>query len=284
MKKNGLFSRLFMGLVFLFLYAPIFVLIVFSFNATKSRTVWGGFSLDWYAKLFQNTQIMGALYTTLLVSVISAAIATIAGTAAAIGFYSMKRRPRTLCLSVNNIPMTNADIVTGVSLMLLFVFAGRFLPFKQGFATLLIAHITFDIPYVILSVLPKLRQLDANIYEAAQDLGATGFLAFRKVVLPEIMPGVLNGMLIAFTMSIDDFVISYFTAGSQTSTLAMVIYSMTRRKISPEINALSTLMFLVVLALLLVINIRQANQDKAAKKKADKLAAPGSAALLDTQK
>jgi spermidine/putrescine ABC transporter, permease protein potC len=283
-KKNGLFSRLFMGLVFLFLYAPIFVLIVFSFNATKSRTVWGGFSLDWYAKLFQNTQIMGALYTTLLVSVIAAAIATIAGTAAAIGFYSMKRRPRTLCLSVNNIPMTNADIVTGVSLMLLFVFAGRFLPFKQGFATLLIAHITFDIPYVILSVLPKLRQLDANIYEAAQDLGATGFLAFRKVVLPEIMPGVLNGMLIAFTMSIDDFVISYFTAGSQTSTLAMVIYSMTRRKISPEINALSTLMFLVVLALLLVINIRQANQDKAAKKKADKLAAPGSAALLDTQK
>ena len=284
MKKNGLFSRLFMGLVFLFLYAPIFVLIVFSFNATKSRTVWGGFSLDWYAKLFQNTQIMGALYTTLLVSVIAAAIATIAGTAAAIGFYSMKRRPRTLCLSVNNIPMTNADIVTGVSLMLLFVFAGRFLPFKQGFATLLIAHITFDIPYVILSVLPKLRQLDANIYEAAQDLGATGFLAFRKVVLPEIMPGVLNGMLIAFTMSIDDFVISYFTAGSQTSTLALVIYSMTRRKISPEINALSTLMFLVVLALLLVINIRQANQDKAAKKKADKLAAPGSAALLDTQK
>ena len=284
MKKNGLFSRLFMGLVFLFLYAPIFVLIVFSFNATKSRTVWGGFSLDWYAKLFQNTQIMGALYTTLLVSVIAAAIATIAGTAAAIGFYSMKRRPRTLCLSVNNIPMTNADIVTGVSLMLLFVFAGRFLPFKQGFATLLIAHITFDIPYVILSVLPKLRQLDANIYEAAQDLGATGFLAFRKVVLPEIMPGVLNGMLIAFTMSIDDFVISYFTAGSQTSTLAMVIYSMTRRKISPEINDLSTIMFLVVLALLLVINIRQANQDKAAKKKADKLAAPGSAALLDTQK
>lgn len=284
MKKNGIFSRLFMGLVFLFLYAPIFVLIVFSFNATKSRTVWGGFSLDWYAKLFQNTQIMGALYTTLLVSVIAAAIATIAGTAAAIGFYSMKRRPRTLCLSVNNIPMTNADIVTGVSLMLLFVFAGRFLPFKQGFATLLIAHITFDIPYVILSVLPKLRQLDPNIYEAAQDLGATGFLAFRKVVLPEIMPGVLNGMLIAFTMSIDDFVISYFTAGSQTSTLAMVIYSMTRRKISPEINALSTLMFLVVLALLLVINIRQANQDKAAKKKADKLAAPGSAALLDTQK
>lgn len=262
MKKNGLFSRLFMGLVFLFLYAPIFVLIVFSFNATKSRTVWGGFSLDWYAKLFQNTQIMGALYTTLLVSVIAAAIATIAGTAAAIGFYSMKRRPRTLCLSVNNIPMTNADIVTGVSLMLLFVFAGRFLPFKQGFATLLIAHITFDIPYVILSVLPKLRQLDANIYEAAQDLGATGFLAFRKVVLPEIMPGVLNGMLIAFTMSIDDFIISYFTAGSGVSTLAMTIYSMTKKRVSPEINAISTLLFGAVLLLLIIINVRESRQER----------------------
>lgn len=283
MKKNGLFSKLFMGLVFLFLYAPIFVLIVFSFNATKSRTVWGGFSLDWYAKLFQNDQILTALYTTLLVSVVAAVVATIAGTAAAIGFYSMKRRPRTLCMSVNSIPMTNADIVTGVSLMLLFVFAGRFLPFKQGFATLLIAHITFNIPYVILSVLPKLRQLDPNIYEAAQDLGATGFLAFRKVVLPEIMPGVLNGLLIAFTMSIDDFVISYFTAGSQTSTLAMEIYSMTRRKISPEINALSTLMFLVVLALLLIVNIRQANQDKAAKKKVAKLRPNETAAILDPQ-
>lgn len=262
MKKNGLFSRLFMGLVFLFLYAPIFVLIVFSFNATKSRTVWGGFSLDWYAKLFQNTQIMGALYTTLLVSVIAAAIATIAGTAAAIGFYSMKRRPRTLCLSVNNIPMTNADIVTGVSLMLLFVFAGRFLPFKQGFATLLIAHITFDIPYVILSVLPKIRQLDPNLAEAALDLGATPMTAFRKVVLPELMPGIINGALIAFTMSIDDFVISYFTAGSQVSTLSMVVYSMVRRRVSPEINALSTLLFVVVVTLLVIVNVRQTRQDK----------------------
>ena len=268
MKKNGVFSRAFMGLVFLFLYAPIFVLIVFSFNAEKSRTVWHGFSLHWYAELFQNERIMNALYTTLLVSVLAAVIATMAGTAAAIGFYSMKRRPRTLLTSVSNITLTNAEIITGVSLMLLFVFLGKFLPFKLGFGTLLISHITFDIPYVILSVMPKLRQLDPNIYEAAQDLGATGFLAFRKVVLPEIMPGVFNGLHIHFTMSFDDFIISYFTAGSSVSTLAMEIYSMTRKRISPEINALSTLLFVVVLALLLIVNLRQSSQEKAARKKA----------------
>ena len=270
MKQNSVFNRAFMVLIFLFLYAPIFVLMVFSFNANKSRTVWGGFSLQWYVELSQNSSIMDALQVTLAVSVISAIVATILGTMAAIGFYSMKRRTRSACLAVNNIPLTNADIVTGVSLMLLFVFAIRFLPFKLGFGTLLIAHITFNIPYVILSVLPKLRQLDPNIYEAAQDLGATGFVAFRKVVLPEIMPGVWNGMLIAFTMSIDDFVISYFTAGSSTSTLAMEIYSMTRKRISPEINALSTIMVLVVLILLLIVNLRQVRQDKIAlaKKKA----------------
>ena len=264
-----------MVLIFLFLYAPIFVLMVFSFNANKSRTVWGGFSLQWYVELAQNSSIIEALQVTLAVSVISAIVATILGTMAAMGFYSMKRRTRAACLAVNNIPMTNADIVTGVSLMLLFVFAIGFLPFKLGFGTLLIAHITFNIPYVILSVLPKLRQLDPNIYEAAQDLGATGFVAFRKVVLPEIMPGVWNGMLIAFTMSIDDFVISYFTAGSSTSTLAMEIYSMTRKRISPEINALSTILFLVVLILLLIVNLRQIRQDKAALEKKKALTANG---------
>lgn len=262
-----------MGLVFLFLYAPIFVLIAFSFNENKSRTVWGGFSLQWYGELLQNTRIISALQVTLAVSVISAIVATVLGTMAAIGFYSMKRKPRAACMAVNNIPMTNADIVTGVSLMLLFVFAAKVLPISLGFGTLLIAHITFNIPYVILSVLPKLRQLDPNIYEAAQDLGATGFVAFRKVVLPEIMPGVLNGLLIAFTMSFDDFVISYFTAGSSVSTLAMEIYSMTRLRISPEINALSTLMFLSVLLLLVIINLRQHHQDKAALAKQRALSA-----------
>jgi spermidine/putrescine transport system permease protein len=280
-KKNGVFSSLFMALVFLFLYAPIFVLIVFSFNALKSRTVWGGFSLQWYIQLFHNTRILDALRTTLLISVVAAAVATIAGTAAAIGFHNMKRRPRGVLMTVSNVTMTNAEIITGVSMMLLFVFAGRALGFNQGFGTLLIAHITFDIPYVILSVMPKLRQLDPNIYEAAQDLGATGFLAFRKVVLPEIMPGVLNGMLIAFTMSIDDFIISYFTAGSETTTLALEIYSMTRKRISPEINALSTLMFLVVLILLVVVNVRQSRQERSEKRRAAKLVPVETAALLD---
>jgi len=280
-KKNGFFSNLFMVLVFLFLYAPIFVLIVFSFNALKSRTVWGGFSLQWYIQLFQNTRILDALKTTLLISVIAAVVATIAGTAAAIGFHNMKRRPRGILMTVSNVTMTNAEIITGVSMMLLFVFAGRVLGFNQGFGTLLIAHITFDIPYVILSVMPKLRQLDPNIYEAAQDLGATGLLAFRKVVLPEIMPGVLNGMLIAFTMSIDDFIISYFTAGSETTTLALEIYSMTRKRISPEINALSTLMFLTVLILLVVVNVRQTRQESAEKRKAAKLIPVETAALID---
>ena len=288
MKKNGIFSRLFLGVLFLFLYAPIFVLIVFSFNDSKSNAVWGGFTLDWYVQLAQNRTVLEALRTTLLVSVLATVIATVVGTAAAIGFSSMKRRSRSLYLTVNNIPLTNADIITGVSMMLLFVFAGQALAdfsgwlnnqawaesanlwfdfgFNLGFITLLIAHITFDIPYVIVSVLPKLRQLDPNLAEAALDLGATRWTAFRKVVLPELMPGIVNGMLIAFTMSIDDFVISYFTAGSQASTLSMVVYSMVRRRVSPEINALSTLMFMAVLILLVIINLRQARQDARRKR------------------
>ena len=283
MKKNGILSRAFLAILFLFLYAPIFVLIAFSFNDSKSNAVWGGFTFDWYVQLFQNRTVLGALQTTLLVSVLATLIATVVGTAAAIGFSSMKRRPRSMFLTVNNIPLTNADIITGVSMMLLFVFAGQALAdfsgwlnsqewavnanlwfdfsFNLGFVTLLIAHITFDIPYVIVSVLPKLRQLDPNLAEAALDLGATRLQAFWKVVLPELMPGIVNGMLIAFTMSIDDFVISYFTAGSQASTLSMVVYSMVRRRVSPEINALSTLMFVAVLLLLVVINLRQARQD-----------------------
>lgn len=277
MKKNGLGNRLFLALVFLFLYAPIFVLIVFSFNATKSRSVWAGFSLQWYGKLFSDASIIDALRTTLLVSAAASVIACIAGTAAAIGIAALRRKHRSVVMSINNIPLTNADIVTGVSLSLLFVLAINVfnntlgsalgIQWALGFWTLLIAHVTFDIPYVILSVLPKLRQLDPNIYEAAQDLGATGFVAFRKVILPDLMPGIINGLLIAFTMSIDDFVISYFTAGSQVSTLAMEVYAMARRKISPEINAISTLLFASVLLLLVLVNVRQARQDRALKHK-----------------
>ena len=242
-----------MALVFLFLYAPILVLVAFSFNEAKSSTVWTGFSLHWYTELFQDTYVLEALQTTLLVSILAT---------------NLKKRFRTVCLTVNNIPLTNADIITGVSMMLLFVaaisaFSDLFgVSIQLGFGTLLMAHITFDIPYVILSVMPKLRQLDPNIYEAAQDLGASGFYAFRKVILPEIMPGILNGALIAFTMSIDDFVISYFTAGSGANTLSMVVYSMVRRRISPEINALSTLMFTVVIVLMVAVNLRQSHQDK----------------------
>ena len=282
MKRNGIFSKLFLILVFVFLYAPILVLVAFSFNASQSSAVWGGFSLQWYAELFQDRYVLEALQTTLLVSVLSAAIATVAGTAASIGFANMKRRARTVCMTINNIPLTNADIITGVSMMLLFVFAiGVFndsflsqwlgVRWRTGFGTLLLAHITFNAPYVILSVVPRLRQLDPNVYEAAQDLGASGFYAFRKVILPEIMPGVLNGLIIAFTMSIDDFVISYFTKGSGVTTLAVEIYTAVKKPVTPEINALSTLMFICVFALLLTVNIRQVRQENAAARRKAKL-------------
>ena len=278
-KNNSFLNRLFMALVFIFLYAPIFLLIIFSFNAGKSNAVWQGFSLEWYSKLLNNRLIMQSVYTTLLVSLLATVIATIAGTFAAIGFFAMRRKVREPLMTVNNIPMMNADIVTGVSLCLLFVaffngwgsFAAWFnslglfhLPTRltMGFGTLLIAHITFNIPYVILSVGPKLRQMDKNLVDAAMDLGCTWMQAFWKVILPEIKPGIVSGALTAFTMSIDDFVISYFTAGSSASTLAMTIYGMTKKRVSPEINAISTLLFVTVLVLLAIINIREARQER----------------------
>ncbi len=286
MKKNASWlNRFFMVLVFLFLYAPIFVLIVFSFNDSQSRTVWQGFTLRWYAELFRDRQIMSALSTTLLVSLLATLIATAAGTMAALGFFNMRKRWRGVCMTVNSIPMTNADIVTGVSLCLLFVaffggweaFAGWCngvqglirLPSRlhMGFGTLLIAHITFNIPYVILNVMPKLRQMDKNLIDAAQDLGCTWMQAFWKVVLPEIKPGIVSGALIAFTMSVDDFIISYFTAGSSASTLAMVVYGMTKRRISPKINAISSLLFITVLTLLIIVNVREARMEKQAARR-----------------
>lgn len=262
-QKSPALSRVFNGLVFLFLYLPIVVLIIFSFNDSKSRTVWSGFSFHWYTELFHDEEILSAFSTTLTVSVLASVIATILGTAAAIGFFSMKRRPRNLLMTINNIPMTNADIITGVSLMLLFVFTGNLLGFSLGFGTLLVAHITFNTPYVVLAVMPKLRQLDPNLGEAAMDLGATPWQAFWKVLMPELRPGIFNGLLIAFTLSIDDFVISYFTAGSEVSTLAMQIYAMTRKRISPEVNALSTILFLTVLILLIIVNLREVRQQQA---------------------
>ena len=284
-RSNGIGSRFLMILTGIFLYAPIILLIIFSFNAGNSNTVWKGFSLEWYGKLLHNRLIMQSVYTTLLVSLLATAIATVAGTFAAIGFYAMRRKVRDPLMTVNNIPMMNADIVTGVSLCLFFVaffnlwgsFAGWVnsvqslivLPTRLtlGFGTLLIAHIGFNIPYVILSVGPKLRQMDKNLVDAAQDLGCTWMQAFWKVILPEIKPGIVSGALTAFTMSIDDFVISYFTAGSSASTLAMTIYGMTKKRVSPQINAISTLLFLTVLILLTIINIREARQEKAEAKK-----------------
>ena len=281
--RPGVLSRTFTALVFLFLYLPIILLIVFSFNAGSSSSVWQGFSLRWYGELFQDRLIINGVYTTLVVSFLATAIATVAGTFAAIGFYNMRRRWREPLLVVNNIPMINADIVTGVSLCLFFVasFASwnGFVAWMEktyrltapklelGFATLLIAHVTFNIPYVVLAIMPKLRQMDRNLIDAAQDLGCTWMQAFWKVVVPEIKPGIVNGMLIAFTMSVDDFVISYFTAGPKTSTLAMVIYSMTKKRVNPKINAVSTLLFGAVLLLLIIVNVRQARQEKAARRK-----------------
>jgi spermidine/putrescine transport system permease protein len=240
------------ALIYLFLYAPILILLVFSFNASKSRGIWAGFTLKWYLELFQDRQIMKALYNTVIIAVLSSAIATVIGTAAAIGIHNMKKLKRKIVMNLTYIPVVNPDIVTGLSLMLLFIFTN----FRLGFISLLLAHITFNIPYVILSVLPKLKQLDKNLYEAALDLGATPLYAYRKVILPEIMPGVITGLLLAFTLSIDDFVISFFTTGSGVSTLSIIVYSMARRGINPKINALSTLLFITVLLLLVIVNIR----------------------------
>ncbi|NLB42039.1 MAG: ABC transporter permease [Clostridiales bacterium] len=244
-------------LIFSFLYAPILVLVVFSFNESKSRANWEGFTLNWYIELFQDRQIMSALYYTLLISVLSSIIATLIGIIASIGIFSMKKRPQSLVLNVNYLPILNPDIVTGISLMVLFIFA----KIPLGFVTMLLAHITFNIPYVILSIMPKLKQMNKHLYEAALDLGATPMEAFWKVILPEIMPGIVTGFLLAFTLSLDDFVISFFTTGSGVNNLSIVIYGMARRGISPKINALSTLMFISVLLLLIIVNLRMSKDN-----------------------
>lgn len=253
------FKKIYLIAVLVFLYAPIVVLIAYSFNASETRAVWGGFSFKWYAELLRDSSILQALYVTLSVAALATLIATILGTVAAIGIHSMKSGMRSLFMNVTNLPMLMPDIVTGISLMILFLFA----QIPRGYGTMLMAHVTFDTPYVIFSVLPRLKRMDKNLYEAALDLGCPPAAALRKVILPEIMPGVVTGALLSFTMSLDDFVISYFTS-VRTQNLSMLIYSMTRRKVPPTINALSTIMFLTVLALLLLINRRG---DKATIKK-----------------
>jgi len=250
-------NRSYLFLIFFFLYAPIFVLIVFSFNDSKSRGHWTGFTLKWYAELLKDQQILTSLYYTLLVAVISSFFATVLGTVAAIGIHNMKRIPKTIAVNITYLPVLNPDIVAGISLMLLFIF----IRLPLGFISLLLAHITFSLPYVILSVLPKLKQLNNLLYDAALDLGADPVYAYRRVILPEILPGVITGFLLAFTLSIDDFVISFFTTGSGVSNLAITIYAMARRGINPKINALLTLMFVSVLLLLVIVNNRMSRDN-----------------------
>lgn len=259
-----LLSRLYVALILLFLYAPVAVMIVFSFNSGGSVWVFEGFSLDWYKGLIYDTTMLTALQHTLIVAVLSAVISTVLGTAAAVGITALRKKiTKRLVMGVTNIPMMNADIVTGVSLMLLFVFFGRLFGLNEslGFPTVLIAHITFNLPYVILSVLPKLRQTDASLSEAALDLGCTPVQAFFKVVLPAISTGIFTGMIMAFTLSLDDFVISYFTCGHY-QTLPIVIYTMTKKTVTPDVYALSTFIFISVFVLLILYNMLQTSSEK----------------------
>jgi len=259
-------SKIYVSAVLLFLYLPIFVLIIFPFNATKSRSVFSEFTFDWYIRLFQNELIMTSFRNTLIVATIASVCATVLGTAAAIGINRMSKAGKAVVMNITNLPIINPEIVTGVSLMLVFVFFAARMHLEFGFITLLIAHITFNVPYVILNIMPKFRQMNPHLYEAAQDLGCSPVKAFFKVVLPEIMPGIMSGFLMSLTFSLDDFIISYFTSGPTSQTLPITIYSMTRRKVSPEINALSTIIFLIVVIVLIGKNIlenRHAKRDKA---------------------
>lgn len=259
--KRKIGSKIYVALVMVFLYIPIAVLILYSFNDGKT-SVWKGFTLKWYYELFNNSAIMNSLYNTLIIAVFAAIISTVLGTLAAIGIYNMKKPVRSVVTNVSNIPIINPEIVTGVSFMLLFTFIGNIFNFEMGFATVLIAHISFCTPYVILNVMPKLRQMDNSIYEAALDLGCNQRQAFFKTVMPEIMPGVISGMLMSFTYSLDDFVITYFTRGPKFQTLPIEIYTMLKRRISPTINALSTLLFVITIVILIVVNIREHKAEK----------------------
>lgn len=243
-------KRFYLILILIFLYAPIATLIVLSFNSSKTRAKWGGFTFKWYISLFKNADIMEALYTTVSIALISSLVAVVIGLIACIGLNSMKKTPRNIMLGVTNIPMLNADIVTGISLMLLFLSMGL----KFGFGTILLSHITFNIPYVILSIMPRYKNLNPSTFEAALDLGATKIQAFIKVVLPDLLPGILSGFLLAFTMSLDDFIITHFTKGAGINTLSTKIYTEVKKGIKPEMYALSTLIFLVVMILLILIN------------------------------
>ena len=263
--KGKTLSRIYTALIMLFLFAPIAILLVFSFNKAKSLSVFSGFSLYWYRELFRDSDTLGAVRNTLVLAVSAALISTVMGTAAAVGIDKLRSRYiRTLMDSVTNIPMINPDIITGISLMLMFVFVGRLFgaATSLNFWTMLIAHVTFCLPYVILQVLPKLQQMDRSLPEAAMDLGCTPFRAFIKAEIPEIFPGVITGLIMAFTLSLDDFVISYFTAGNGFQTLPIRIYNMTKKTVTPKMYALATIIFFVILALLIASNVIEARDEE----------------------
>lgn len=257
-RLSRLGGKLYMIFIFIFLYAPIVTLIALSFNESRFRGRWRGFSFKWYIRLFQDEDIMNALATTLILALLSALIATVFGTLVSFAMNHMKKMAKTVLMSITNIPMLNADIVTGISLMLLFLAMN----YKMGFSSLLLAHITFNLPFVILSVMPRLRQMNNSAYEAALDLGASKPYAFWKVILPDIMPGILTGFLLSFTMSLDDFVITHFTKGMGLDTLSTMIYTEQKKGIRPEIYALSTIMFVTVFVLLLLYNKRSGRKAK----------------------
>ena len=259
---KNLAKKIYIALIFIFLYAPIVTLMVLSFNASKTRAKWGGFTLKWYIELFQNRDIMEALWNTLLIAVISSLVATIIGTIACVSMSTMKRKSRSILLGITNIPMLNADIVTGISLMLLFISFG----FRFGLGTILLSHITFNIPYVILSVMPRMKQLNPSTYEAALDLGASHITAFFKVIFPDLLPGIMSGLLMAFTMSLDDFIITHFTKGAGVDTLSTKIYTEVKKGIKPEMYALSTIIFVTVLLLLFLVNMSPAGKEEKIEK------------------
>ena len=255
-------KKIYIALIFIFLYAPIVTLMVLSFNASKTRAKWGGFTLKWYIELFQNRDIMEALWNTLLIAVISSLVATIIGTIACVSMSTMKRKSKSVLLGITNIPMLNADIVTGISLMLLFISFG----FRFGLGTILLSHITFNIPYVILSVMPRMKQLNPSTYEAALDLGASHITAFFKVIFPDLLPGIMSGLLMAFTMSLDDFIITHFTKGAGVDTLSTKIYTEVKKGIKPEMYALSTIIFVTVLLLLFLVNMSPTGKEEKVEK------------------
>ena len=267
-------SKIYTALIMIFLFAPIAILLVFSFNRAKSLSVFSGFSLYWYRELFRDSETLKAVRNTLILAVSASLISTVMGTAAAVGINKLRNKfLRTALDSVTNIPMINPDIITGISLMLMFVFVGRLFgaATSLSFWTMLIAHITFCLPYVILQVLPKLQQMDKALPEAAMDLGCTPFRAFLKAVLPEIMPGVITGLIMAFTLSLDDFVISYFTSGNGFQTLPIRIYNMTKKTVTPKMYALATIIFFVILTLLLISNLYDEETVRARREKKDKM-------------